>query len=171
MTLAAKLIDQVHAAGGEMKLRDGHFKLIVTKPMPGSLVAALRENKAAIIVELGCCPEVLKAEWIPDDWQVFFDERVGIAEFDGGQTRDKAESLAFEACITEWLNRHLKRTDPGLCAWCNKPDHVGHAIVPFWADPHEHTWLHPECWNAWYQNRRAQAENALTAPGLIKPTV
>ena len=38
------------------------------------------------------------------DWQAFYDERAGIAEFDGKVSRLKAEGLAYECCVVEWLN-------------------------------------------------------------------
>src|SRR5262249_33093321 len=42
--------------------------------------------------------------WSAEDWQVFFGERAGIAEFDGELPRLDAETKAFECCIVEWQN-------------------------------------------------------------------
>ena len=42
-----------------------------------------------------------------EDWQVYFDERAGIAEFDGGLPRAEAEARAFECCVVERLNRNF----------------------------------------------------------------
>ena len=36
-----------------------------------------------------------------EDWQVFFDERAGIAEFDGGLPRAETEARAFACCMAE----------------------------------------------------------------------
>jgi hypothetical protein len=41
-----------------------------------------------------------------EDWQVFFGERAGIAEFDGELPRLDAETKAFECCVVEWQNRN-----------------------------------------------------------------
>lgn len=41
--------------------------------------------------------------WTAEDWQAFFDERAGIAEFDGGQSREQAEATAFECCVVEFI--------------------------------------------------------------------
>ena len=51
-------------------------------------------NKAAIIGLLR--PD--KDGWSSWDWQLFFDERAGIAEFDGGLSRAAAEASAFTDC-------------------------------------------------------------------------
>ena len=41
--------------------------------------------------------------WSAEEWRVFFDERAGFAEFDGGLPRADAEARAFACCIVEWL--------------------------------------------------------------------
>jgi hypothetical protein len=43
------------------------------------------------------------------DWQVYFDERAGIAEFDGKLPRLDAEARAFACCVAEWLTRDPAR--------------------------------------------------------------
>ena len=75
---------------------------------------AIRQNKAAIIGLLR--PD--KDGWSPWDWQLFFDERAGIAEFDGGLSRAEAEARAFACCLAEWLNRNPMRSPPGRCFGC-----------------------------------------------------
>ncbi len=104
-----------------------------------------------------------------EDWRAFFDEPAGGAEFDAGHTRAKAEAIAFECCIVEWLNRHPEPSDPGRCAWCEIPDQDGPAVVPFGTESYGHTWLHPECWNNWIRRRREKAQQALTVIGLEAP--
>jgi hypothetical protein len=37
--------------------------------------------------------------------EAFFDKRGGVAESDGGVSREEAEARAFAWCIVEWLNR------------------------------------------------------------------
>lgn len=109
------------------------------------------------------------AAWGAEDWRVFFDERAGIAEFDGGQTREEAEAIAFQSCVIKWLNRHPVRSDPDRCAACGKPDREGHAVVPFGSESHGHAWLHPECWKDWHRERQEQARRALAGMGLVVP--
>ena len=126
------------------------------EPEP-KVLEAIRRNKAEIVALL----VVDNDEWTAEDWKAFFDERAGIAEFDGGQSREQAEAMAFESCVVEWMNRHPCRTDPGRCAACGKPYREGHAVIPFGTESHGDTWLHSECWNEWCENRRRSAQQAL----------
>ena len=128
------------------------------------VVEALRQNKAGIISLLA--PN--NSEWSPEDLQAFYDERAGIAEHDGRQTREQAEATAYECCVTEWLNRHPETSQPDCCAWCAKPG-TECSIVPFLAGDGGHTWLHPECWEVWHRDRREKAQRALAAMGLVTP--
>ena len=52
--------------------------------------------------------------WGPEDWQVYFDERAGVAEFDGKLPRPDAEARAFACCVAEWLIRHPVASSPDL---------------------------------------------------------
>ena len=85
------------------------------EPAP-RVLEAIRRHKASIINLLTAA----EGNWTAEDWRAFYDERAGIAEFDGGQTRAEAEALAFECCIVEWLNLHPQRSNPGRCVWCGK---------------------------------------------------
>ena len=134
------------------------------EPAP-RVLEALRQHKAGIVALLTAA----EGDWTAQDWRVFYDELAGIAEFDGGQTQADAEALAFECCIVEWLNRHPQHSDPGRCAWCGKPDRDGHTVVPFGTESHGHTWLHPECWHDWSQDRREKAQQSLATMGLDAP--
>ena len=95
------------------------------------VLEAIQQHKAGIVALLSG-PE---GDWTARDWQVFFDERAGIAEFDGGQPRAGAEAFAFEWCVVEWLNRHPEASDPTECAWCGEPEAPWSAVVPFGARP------------------------------------
>jgi hypothetical protein len=109
------------------------------------------------------------AVWDSEDWQAYFDERAGIAEFEGGLARDAAEVRAFETCVCEWLNRNPAPSRPGRCAWCDKPECAGATILPFGIEQSGHTWLHDGCWADWHLERRAQATAALLAMGIEAP--
>jgi hypothetical protein len=128
------------------------------EPAP-RVLEAIRRHKAGIVALL----TETEGDWTAEDWRAFFDERAGIAEFDGGQIRAEAEARAFECCIIEWLNRHPEPSNPGCCAWCGKPDRDGHVVAPFGAEGHGHTWLHPECWADWHAARKAEAVAALAS--------
>jgi hypothetical protein len=49
--------------------------------------------------------------------EAFFDKRGGVAESDGGVSREEAEARAFAWCIVEWLNRNPVRSPAGRCSW------------------------------------------------------
>src|SRR5262245_49665876 len=70
-------------------------------PLP-PVLEGLSRHKRAIVALLRLSDD----GWAAEDWQVFFDERAGIAEFDGRLPREEAEARAFESCVVEWMNRH-----------------------------------------------------------------
>jgi hypothetical protein len=115
--------------------------------------------------------ELVHDHWSAEDWRVFFDERAGIAEFDGGLLRTEAEARAFESCIIEWLNRNPASSPPGRCAWCGHAEARNADVLPFGAEPGSYVWLHAECWGAWYAARRAHALKALTLIGVGSPSI
>ena len=161
---AAEALKAAQVAGVRIMADGGDLLLDADAPPPTPVLDALKRYKAEIVALLASNAE----EWSAEEWQAFFDERAGIAEFDGGQSRADADSVAFECCLAEWLNRHPERSDPGRCAWCQKPDRDGHAVIPFGTESHGHTWLHPECWNGWHTARKAESVAALSMMGIRK---
>ena len=127
---------------------------------------AIESQKADLVRELRAVTLPEANDWTAADWRKHFDERVAIAEINGGLSRQRAEARVYEGCVTEWINQHPELSDPGLCAWCGRQDQSGHTVVPFGADGRGHTWLHPECWAQWYQDRRERAQAALSAMGI-----
>jgi hypothetical protein len=107
--------------------------------------------------------------WSGKDWQAFFDERAGIAEFDGGLSRAQAEAQAFAHCVDEWLSRNPMRSPRGRCLGCGGVDHH-EPLLPFGIEPTGHSWLHSRCWPSWMAGRRAEAASALRAMGIATPT-
>src|SRR5262249_59072702 len=103
-----------------------------------------------------------------EDWQVFFDERAGIIEFDGGLSHAEAEAKAFDCCVVEWLNRNPAPSPPGRCVWCGQAESRDAAVLPYGTEPG--TWLHAECWPAWQEVRRSQATEALMRMGVGERT-
>jgi hypothetical protein len=49
--------------------------------------------------------------WSAEDWRVFFDERAGIVECDGGLPHAEAEAQAFAWCVVAW-NAPTVRANP-----------------------------------------------------------
>ncbi len=133
-------------------------------PAP-AVLEAIKRHKDTVVALLATDHD----EWTGEDWQAFFKERAGIAEFDGGLSRVDAEAQAFECCIVEWSNRYPCQSEPGRCVACGTPDRGGHTVVPFGTASHGHAWLHPECWEEWHRERRKRATDGLGAKGLPIP--
>src|SRR5262249_51712412 len=68
---------------------------------PAAVLEALLRHKFEIVALL----RPARNGWSAEDWQVFFDERAGIAEFDGGLPRPEAEVQAFAAVEAEQQGR------------------------------------------------------------------
>ncbi len=112
-------------------------------------------------------------EWDAEDWQAHFDERAGIAEFDGGQTRADAEANAnaFECAVVRWMNRNPPAdADEDHCAACGRAlGRIGEDAVPVLAGEGRHAWVHHGCHGRLMAARRAAAITALAALGLTPP--
>lgn len=89
------------------------------------------------------------------DWQEYFDERAGIAEYDGGLSRADAEAQAFECCISRWLADHPQtQGDAAICPHCLKPNgEVGRYTIA----TANGIWLHGACHVEWLKKLRQQA--------------
>ncbi len=161
---AAETIRTAEASGIRLGVEGTDLILDADLEPPVDMVNAIRRHKAEII-ELLAPPG---DRWTAEDWRALFDERAGIAEFNGGQTRAEAEAIALEACVVEWLNHHPVHSDTDRCAWCRKVDNVDSQVVPIGAKEYGHTWLHSSCWSAWYAHRREQAIEALAAVGILR---
>lgn len=109
------------------------------------------------------------AGWTAEDWQAFFGERAGIAEFNGHLPRPRAEDAAFEHCVAEWRWRNLTPSEPGRCCMCGCDDDSGDLLLPHGMESTGHAWLHTRCWQPWQDGRRAAAIAALAAAGVYAP--
>ena len=95
-----------------------------------------------------------------------FDERAGIAEFDGGLPRREAEALAFACCVSEWLNRNPVRSPPGCCLGCDGNEQTHDPLLRFGTETSAHACLDRRCWNQWRVGRRSQAVSAFAEMGI-----
>lgn len=132
---AAEALKAAQVVGVRITADGGDLMLDADAPPPTPVLDALKRHKSEIVALLASNAE----EWSAEEWQAFFDERAGIAEFNGGLPRAEAEARAFECCVVEWLNRNPEPSDPGRCAWCGEPDVSGCAVIPFGTETHGHT--------------------------------
>jgi hypothetical protein len=134
--------------------------------LPSSaLVDLLSRHKAGIVTLLRLADEGCSAE----DWQVFFDERAGIAEFDGGLSRGQAEAHAFACCTVEWLNRNTIRSPPERCLGCGCGEQVHDRVLPYGVESTGDASPYSRCSPARYMGRKAEAVAALEAMGIVAP--
>ncbi len=164
MSATPDIIARVRAAGGRVMIIEDRLKVRAPLPLPDKLVAELRLHKAEVMAFL----KDRKAAWTPEDWRAFFDERAGIAEHDGGLSRDDAERQAFECCVMEWRCQHPPpASGPERCAHCGEPiGEPGRDGLPFLTGDGGHTWLHSICHGDWTTQRRVEAVAALAIHGL-----
>jgi hypothetical protein len=139
---AIAALEAARAAGVRLKVEGDDLVLEACEEPPSSLLELVSLNKVGIVTMLrpGC------DGWSADDWFAFFDERAGIAEFDGGLTRPEAEARAFECCIVEWLNRNAMHSPPGQCLGCGGCEYAHDPLLPYGIESFGQMWLHSRCW-------------------------
>ena len=162
---AAEALKAARAAGIELGIDGDALTLEAATAPPPAVLDVLARHKAGIVALLRPAED----GWSGEDWQAFFDERAGIAEFDGGCRVREAEARAFACCVVEWLNRNPVRSPPGRCLGCGESEHAHDPLLPFGTEAGGHAWLHSRCWPAWHAARKAEAIAALAAMGIDQP--
>lgn len=159
---AAIALKSARAVGIRVRIDGDDLELEAAAPPPSDVLDLILRHKADILRLLRQADD----GWSPEDWQVFFDERAAIAEYDGELPRDKAERRAFACCATEWVNRNPTPSMPGRCLGCGGGEHVGNPLLPVGTDTTSHACVHRACWPAWHRGREAQAIAALASMGI-----
>ena len=159
---AAETIRAARTAGVHLAVDGDDLVLEATAPPPAAIIGALSQQKAEVVALL----RPRQDGWSAEDWQAFFDERAGIAEFDGLLPRAEAEAQAFAGCIAEWLNRNRARSAAGLCLGCGGREQAHDQLLPYGIESTGYVWLHGRCWPAWHRVRQAEAVKALAAMGI-----
>lgn len=155
---AVDALKLARAAGVRIGIDGDTLTLDADIAPPSEVIDLLSRHKARVIALLRHGGDGLSGE----DWRAYFDERAGIAEFDGGMQRDQAEARAFACCVAEWLNRNPVRSPPGRCLSCGDAEHSQDPLLPFGTEPTGHAWLHSRCWPALHASRKAEAVAALS---------
>jgi hypothetical protein len=159
---AAEALQAARAAGIRVRIDGDGLVLEASAAPPRTVLDLLSRHKAGIVTLL----RPVDDGWSAEDWQALFDERAGIAEFDGGLLRPQAEARAFDCCVVEWLNSNPVCSPPGRCLGCGGGDHAHNPLLPYGIESTGHAWLHLRCWPAWDAGREAEAVAALAAMGI-----
>jgi hypothetical protein len=85
---AVDAVRAAHAAGIKMTVDGECLLLEANAEPPGHVLDDLSRHKQSILALL----RPRQDGWTALDWQAFFDERAGVAEFDGGSPRTEAEA-------------------------------------------------------------------------------
>ena len=159
---AALALKSARAVGIHVRVDGENLELEAPEQPPQAVLDLLSLHKADIL-------KLLRPNndgWSPEDWQVFFDERAAILEFDGRVPRAEAEARAFACCLTEWINRNPTPSPPGRCQACGGGEPPCDPLLPLGTDTTGHAWVHRACWPAWYRAREIEAVAALTSMGV-----
>ena len=82
------------ATGIELRFDGDDFALSAAAAPHAAVLDALFQHKIGIVALL----RPGRDGWSAEDWQAYFDERAGVAEFAGGLSRAEAEAHAVDGC-------------------------------------------------------------------------
>jgi hypothetical protein len=146
-------------AGIELELDADDLVLKASAEPPAAVLELLSFHKTGVVALL----RPGRDGWSAEDWQVFFDERAGIAEFDGNYSRCDAEIIAFEDCVDRWLvlNPPTSRS-PENCLLCGQEASVKDTdTVHIVGSSNGPARLHTTCAPRWKVLRRIEARTSL----------
>ena len=89
--MALHALQSARALGIRVHIDGNNLALEAREQPPQAVLDLLSHHKADILRLLRPAND----GWSAEDWQVFFEERAAIAEFDGGLPRPQAERQAF----------------------------------------------------------------------------
>ncbi len=162
---AAEALKMARAAGIELRLDGADLVLEASAPPPDVVLELLRRHKPGVMDLL----RPGRDGWSAADWQAFFDERVVMAEFDGGLPRLVAEMRAFACCVWEWRFSNPADSPADRCAECGGPHRSHDPLHAVIICGETQGWLHRGCSTAWHAARRAEAAAALASMGIAAP--
>jgi hypothetical protein len=150
---AALALQSARAVGVRVRIEDDDLELEAPTQPPQEVLDLLALHKADILRLLRPAND----GWSAFDWQVYFDERAGTAEFYGGLPRVEAEARACACCVAEWINRNPTPSAPGRCLACGGGQQSYDPLLPFGTESTGHAWVHRACWRRWHRAREDEA--------------
>jgi hypothetical protein len=158
---AIEALKAARAVGIELELEGDDLLLEAATAPPGPILDLLRHHKAGVVA----LQRSGHNAWCAEEWQVFFDERAAIAEFDGRLSRTEAEASAFAHCAAEWLSRNVVCSSPDRCLACgSNRSHDQQQSDGFGPDGHPRS--HARHWTVGDGRHKATAIAALQVMGI-----
>lgn len=104
------------------------------------------------------------------DIRYLYHERAAICEFDAGQDRARAESIAWNHVALHWHHQNSPPTSDDLCAGCREPLDGAPDVVLFPHGERAHADSGFDCIHRYIIRWKREAANALAAIGIPTPT-
>ena len=169
---AHRALDAARSARIDIQLDGNDLILTPAGELATGVIDMLRRHKRSIVSlmqgRLLALRQPIQA-WDPVDWRAFFDERAGIAEYDGGLSHAEAEARAFDCCVAEWLLRNPIHSSPDRCLECGKSGRTDGPLLAIGVVGSGEAWLHCGCVPAWRAARIGAAVAALSAMNIVVP--
>jgi hypothetical protein len=128
-------------AGVRVRVDGENLELTASSEPPAVVLELLSRHKVDVIALLLSSYH----GWSSEDWRAYFDERAGIAEYDGKLSRQKAEALAFGCCVLKWLELTFRCPEPGRCLCAG--DAISDLYIGIETKPYRREWQE-EGWHA-----------------------
>ena len=96
------------------------------------------------------------------DWRAFVTRGLPPPAHPG----ERAEAIAYERRLVEWLNANPASSMPDKCAECGESETPGNVLKPYGTTTS--VWLHSGCWPVWRDKRVEKARDALAAQGIME---
>ena len=107
---AVQALDAALAAGISCHIDGNILVLQAARKPPTDVLDLLHRHKAQILTLM----RPVDDEWSRNDWCTFFEERAGIAAFDGGRTQVEGEANAFEVVLRSGLTAIQRPLAPNV---------------------------------------------------------
>jgi hypothetical protein len=101
---ASSALGLARRAGVRVQLDGEDLELSASSEPPAVVLHLLARHKAEVVTLLRLCSH----GWSAEDWLAYYNERAGIAEYDGKLSRQLAEAQAFACCVIKWRELNLQ---------------------------------------------------------------
>ena len=159
---ALSVLGLARQAGVRVQLDEDDLELSASSEPPALVLHLLTRHKVEVVALLRSCSH----GWSAEDWHAYYNERAGIAEYDGKLSRQLAEAQAFACCVVKWRELNLQPSPPGRCVSCGEGEQPGNPLLPYGIGTFSPACLHDHCWPAWHRARRSEAVEAIKQIGI-----